>query len=94
MKLNTYLYFDGQCAEAFDFYKAVFGGEFAVMQTFGDGPPEMAVPDAEKSRIMHVSLPVGGDVLMGSDTVSTMGEPAKPANGFRSFRLARQQRRR
>ena len=31
---------------------------------------------------MHVSLPVGGDVLMGSDTVSTMGEPAKPGNGF------------
>ncbi len=82
MKLNTYLYFDGQCAEAFDFYKSVFGGEYAVMQTFGDGPPEMGVSDAEKSRIMHVSLPIGGDVLMGSDTVSSHGEPAKPASSF------------
>ncbi len=82
MKLNTYLYFDGQCAEAFDFYKSVFGGEFAIIQTFGDGPPGMGVPDAEKSRIMHVSLPVGDDVLMGSDTMSTYGEPAKPGNSF------------
>lgn len=82
MKLNTYLYFDGRCAEAFDFYQSVFGGEFTVMQTFGDGPPGMGVPDADESRIMHVSLPIGGDVLMGSDTVSNFGEPAKPGNSF------------
>lgn len=82
MSLSTYLYFDGQCAEAFDFYKSVFGGDFAVKQTFADGPPDMGVPEAEKDRIMHVSLPVGDAVLMGSDTVSTHGEPAKPGNNF------------
>jgi len=82
MTLSTYLYFDGQCAEAFEFYKSVFGGDFAVMQTFGDGPPNMGVPDVEKGRIMHVSMPVGEAVLMGSDTISTHGEPAKPGNNF------------
>lgn len=82
MTLSTYLYFDGQCAEAFEFYKSVFGGDFAVMQTFGDGPPDMGVPDVEKGRIMHVSMPVGEAVLMGSDTISTHGEPAKPGNNF------------
>lgn len=82
MSLSPYLYFDGVCAEAFEFYKSVFGGEFAALMTFADGPPGMGVPDAEKGRIMHVSLPVGGTVLMGSDTVSSFGEPAKPANSF------------
>ncbi len=82
MTLSTYLYFDGQCEEAFEFYKSVFGGEFAVMQTFGDAPPDMGVPDAERARIMHVSLPVGESVLMGSDTVSSFGEPAKPGANF------------
>ncbi len=82
MTLSTYLYFDGDCADAFDFYRSVFGGEFMLRKTFADGPPEMNVPDAEKGRIMHVSLPVGESVLMGSDTVSTHGEPAKPGNSF------------
>ncbi len=82
MSLSTYLYFNGQCAEAFAFYKSVFGGEFIVSQTYADGPPDMGVPDSEKTRIMHVSLPVGDSVLMGSDTVSTHGELAKSGNNF------------
>lgn len=69
MSLNVYLTFDGNCEEAFGFYKSVFGGEFLVMQRFSDGPPEMAgVAADEKNRIMHVTLPVGDGVLQGSDT--------------------------
>ncbi len=70
MSLNIYLTFDGNCREAFDFYKSVFGGDFVICQTFGDGPAEMGitVTAADKDRIMHVSLPVGSSTLMGSDT--------------------------
>ena len=68
MTLNTYLTFNGNCREAFDFYRAVFGSEFQVLQTFGDGPDDMNVSEALKSQVMHVSLPVGNSVLMGSDT--------------------------
>ncbi len=82
MSLSPYLYFDGHCRDAFEFYQSIFGGDFIVMQTFADGPPEMGVPDGEKGKIMHVSLPVGDAVLMGSDTVSIFGEPAKPGNSF------------
>lgn len=74
MALNTYLTFDGNCREAFEFYRSVFGGEFASFQTFGEGPPDMPVSDAEKSRVMHVSLPIGSSVLMGSDS-SSFGPP-------------------
>ena len=67
MALNTYLTFDGNCREAFEFYRSVFGGEFLVVQTFADGPADMPVPAETRDQIMHVSLPVGESVLMGSD---------------------------
>lgn len=78
-KLNPYLNFDGQCEEAFNHYKNVFGGEFAgqgVMR-LGDMPPsdEFQLPDDMKNRVMHVSLPIGDEILMGSDTMPGMGKP-------------------
>lgn len=67
---NTYLNFNGNCEEAFNFYKAVFGGEFTYIGRFGDMPPsdDFKVPDSDKNKIMHVSLPIGTSILMGSDT--------------------------
>ena len=82
MTLSTYLYFDGQCEEAFEYYKKVFGGDFQVIQRFSDGPPEMGVPEKEQSRIMHVSLPIGDSILMGSDSVTGHGEPVRAGNNF------------
>lgn len=82
MGLNIYLTFDGNCEEAFGYYKSVFGGEFAVLQRFSDGPPDMGVKDEDKTRIMHVSLPVGESVLMGSDTASGHGDPLVVGNNF------------
>lgn len=83
MSLNIYLTFDGKCEEAFDYYKSVFGGEFAVKQRFADGPPDMqGVADHEKRRIMHVSLPVGGNMLMGSDTAGVHAGSVIVGNNF------------
>ena len=82
MSLNTYLFFDGNCREAFEFYRSVFGGEFSIVQTFGDGPPGLNVPESEKDRIMHVSLPIGSAVLMGSDSSSAFGPPPVAGDNF------------
>ena len=83
MNLNSYLHFNDNCREAFEFYRSVFGGEFGIMLTFAEGPPDMPeLPDNEKNRIMHVSLPVGGGVLMGSDSCSAFGPPPVPGNNF------------
>ena len=82
MSLNPYLTFDGNCREVFEFYRSVFGGEFSALQTYADGPPDMGVPDAEKDLIMHVSLPIGSSVLMGSDRSAVFGPPPVAGSNF------------
>ncbi|MCG8544946.1 MAG: VOC family protein [Alphaproteobacteria bacterium] len=82
MSLNTYLHFNGNCREAFEFYQSVFGGEFSEFHTYAEAPADMGVPDAEKDRIMHVSLPVGSSVLMGSDSCSAFGPPPVAGTNF------------
>ena len=82
MHLNTYLTFNKGCREAFEFYRSVFGGDFLFIQTYGDGPPDMQVPEDERARVMHVSLQIGSSVLMGSDTCSSFGPPPQVGNNF------------
>lgn len=69
MTINAYLTFGGDCRAAFEFYRSVFGGEFLSIQTFADGPADMGAPEEANDLIMHVTLPVGSGVLMGSDTI-------------------------
>ena len=82
MSLNIYLTFDGNCREVFDFYKSVFGGDYTVFQTFGDGPPDMEVAEGDKDKVMHVSLAVGSSTLMGSDTAEGFGGPVIVGSNF------------
>lgn len=80
MLLNTYLTFDGDCREAFDFYLSVFGGSLTALQTFGDGLADMGVPDDKKDQILHISLPIGASTLMGSD--NPLGDPVGQGSNF------------
>ena len=82
MTLTTYLTFEDKCREAFDYYRSVFGGEFRDLQAFRDGPGNMKVPEAELDRIMHVSLPIGSSILMGSDSCSAFGPPPAVGDNF------------
>lgn len=81
---NTYLNFNGNCEEAFAFYKSVFGGEFVYLGRFGEMPEtgEYKVPESDKNRVMHVSLPIGSSVLMGSDCGSDWAPMFKQGNNF------------
>lgn len=76
--VNPYLNFNGNCGEAFNFYKAAFGGEFAMIMRFGDVPPGTPKPEGDDpDKIMHVALPIGnGTVIMGSDVPSSYGKVA------------------
>jgi len=72
--VNAYLTFEGNCEEAFNHYRSVFGGEFPYVGRFGEMPSETPIPEADKNKIMHMSLPIGeGTMLMGSDTAGEWG---------------------
>lgn len=75
--INPYLVFNGNCEAAFLFYQSVFGTEFTMMGKFKDMPsdensPKLSEEDAD--RVMHVSLPIGATVLMGSDSNAASGD--------------------
>ena len=83
--VNLYLNFNGNCEEAFNFYKSAFGGEFKYIGRFNEMPPSEnnPIPESEGNKIMHVSLPVGdGSFLMGSDTGGEWAPGFIPGNNF------------
>jgi PhnB protein len=73
--INPSINFNGNCEEAFNFYKSVFGGEFAKVVRFNDMPtdPEHPIPQSEANKIMNITLPIGPNVLIGNDVPSFMG---------------------
>ena len=83
-KINPYITFNGNCEEAFLFYKSVFGGEFVFMGRFSEMPGEYSVPEQDKNLVMHVSLPIGNGetILQGSDTSASTGGVATPGTNF------------
>ncbi len=77
-RVSTYLNFARNTEQAFDFYRSVFGGEFAQpIHRFSDVPPMPGQPplaEADKNLVMHVELAIlGGHVLMGTDAPESMG---------------------
>ena len=81
IQMNPYLNFNGNAEEAFNFYKAVFGGEFATVMRFGDNPQCADMAEADKNKLLHIALPIdGGGVLMASDTVESMGQTLNQGN--------------
>jgi PhnB protein len=84
--VNAYLVFDGNCEEAFNFYKSAFGKEFSILSRFSEMPPQEGMPvlaDDVKNRVMHVSLPISAEtILMGSDTMPGMGSSLKVGDNF------------
>ena len=70
MQLNPYLFFNGNCEEALNFYKECLGGEFESINRFKDGPEEMGgmkVPENFKEKVMHMTWRFDGNVVMASD---------------------------
>lgn len=68
VKLHPYVNFKGNCEEAFNFYKSIFGGEFSYVGRYKDIPGESQHDPADADKIMHIGLPLGGGtLLMGSD---------------------------
>ncbi|MFV8327317.1 VOC family protein [Flavobacterium sp. ZS1P14] len=73
--INPHINFNGNAEEAFNFYKSVFGGEFAKIIRFKDiSSPEYPIAENDANKIMHIALPIGKNILMANDVPESMGQ--------------------
>src|SRR5947208_1538444 len=70
MQIQPYLFFDGRCEEALEYYRRTLGAEVTALMRFKDGPqphaPGMVPPGAE-NKVMHASFRLGDSTVMASD---------------------------
>ena len=78
-QLNTYLFFDGNCADAMRFYERTLGGKLSLM-THAESPMAAETPPGSANRILHARLDFDGGMLMASD--SMVGHPYEGMKGF------------
>jgi PhnB protein len=70
MKVQPYLFFNGRCEEAIDFYKRALGAEVLMLMRFSDSPdppPPGMVPPGSENKIMHSAMRIGETEVMASD---------------------------
>jgi PhnB protein len=83
--VNPYLSFNGNCEEAFNFYKSIFGGEFPYIGRYKDMPPvdgKSCAPQDEQ-KIMHISLSISKEtILMGADNTGAFGPKTQVGNNI------------
>jgi PhnB protein len=86
IKIESYLNFNGNTEEAFEFYKSVFGGEFSSLVRFRDMPMVgVTIPDAAAGKVMHISLPIGENTLMATDILESQGMELRQGNNVNLF---------
>lgn len=80
--INPHINFNGNAEEAFNFYRSVFGGEFAKITRFRDlENPGFPIPEHEKNKIMHIALPIGkSNMLIANDVPEIMGKTNEREN--------------
>ncbi len=85
MKIDPYLFFEGNCEAAIEFYKQALGARVEFMMRNSESPeppPEGTLPPGSEHKIMHASLHIGGALVMMSDGMCS-GE-----GGFKGFSLS------
>jgi PhnB protein len=79
--IHPHINFNGNAEEAFNFYKSVFGGEFAKVMRFKDmASAEFPVAEHEANKIMHIALPIGKNFLMANDVPEILGKTNENEN--------------
>ena len=77
MEMNPYLSFKGDCEAAFKFYEQSLGGQLGSMFRYGGSPMADDVPADWSDKVMHGSLTLGSQVLMGGDVAPDRYEAPK-----------------
>lgn len=83
---HPYIHFNGNCEEAFQHYREVFGGEFSMIARYSESPGAQHVSSGDDNKIMHISLPLSnGSMLLGSDIPSAFPQAKMGSNYFVSI---------
>jgi PhnB protein len=82
MRVQPYLFFDGRCDEAVEFYRSRLGAEVTMLMRFKDSPEPAMNPSASGDKVMHTELRIGDATVMASDG-RCQGKPS-----FQGFALS------
>lgn len=74
MQVQSYLFFDGRCDEAIEFYKKTLGAEVGMLMRWKECPDKSACTPGNENKVMHASLKIGESRVMASDGRNT-GSP-------------------
>jgi PhnB protein len=80
MQLDTYLFYNGDCAAALELYQAAFGAQIATLVRFRDVPDGGNAPSDWQDKVMHAVFFVGQNAIMVSD--GRYDQPRKEYSGF------------
>ena len=70
MHIQPYLFFNGRCEEALQFYRSVLGAEITMLMRYKDSPeppPPGMIPPGSEDKVMHANLRIGDSEVMASD---------------------------
>ncbi|HEX9451922.1 MAG TPA: VOC family protein [Burkholderiales bacterium] len=85
MLIQPYLFFDGRCEEAIEFYRSKLGAEVTMLMRFDEAPephPPGMIPPGSEGKVMHSSFRIGDTTVMASDG-NCKGKPS-----FEGFSLS------
>jgi PhnB protein len=82
MRTEPYLFFDGRCDEALEFYRKAIGAEVTMLMRFKESPDRDHIPPGGEEKVMHANVRIGDSAIMASDGRCT-GKPS-----FQGFSLS------
>jgi PhnB protein len=81
MQVQSYLFFNGRCEEAIEFYKKTLGAKVEMMMRFKEAPADHKCSPGTENKIMHACIRIGDTAVMASDGMA-QGQPE-----FKGFSL-------
>ena len=67
MQVQPYLFFDGRCDEALEFYKDKLGAKVGMLMRFKDAPDQSMVAPGAREKVMHAQVQIGDTTVLASD---------------------------